>query len=532
MSKKPTDWVANMLSETAEAERQSMSRRKQLSLLSHDLRSALSDVIGGLSLIDTSDLSPDSGESLDRVSAAARHLARLLEELLDERALAANETPARAVNVNLSDFLGDLDKRWGAKARSGNIGFRIDCANALPAIVTLDRISLERIVSNLVGNAIKFSEQGQVELSVFCDQDNALCFRVRDEGPGMSAEAIAHLYEFGGRPEKAEKPGSGLGLFIAKDLSDLLGGSLEILNRTDKSGVEATFCVPHDAWFDRRLRRDGKPEGDDIIDEIVDLTGLRILLAEDNKTNQLVASQMLGSMGAEYSIASDGLEALEILKAETFDLALIDIEMPRMSGLELLKTVRAMPTEVSKMPMVALTAYVMQEHRARILEAGADGIIAKPLMSVEDLGRGVLEFYQASKKIAADRPNPVENPIADDDVIDRGVFDKLVATIGAASTSELMEKLIADTDAVAEGLGRGRRNLDLAEIRSQTHILVSVAGAIGARRLQALAQELNAAANREEASPKIDERCEQCLSGLAALQAFIMDQQTKSPPDA
>ncbi len=510
-------------------ESQTQLPRDRFSLLSHDLRSALSDIVGGLSLIDASRLDPETCASIDRVSAAGRLLARLLDETLNEKEIAAQDGVTRAVNVNLAEFLEDIRKRWFARAAAENIRFGIDCSGSLPAIATIDRISLERVLANLIGNAIKFSEQGAVDLAVFCDEENALCFCIRDEGPGISADAISRLYEYGGRPARTEKPGSGLGLYIAKELSDLLGGSLEITNRTDKNGVLAVFCLPHEAWFDRTLRRAGKSDANKTPEDPVDLTGLRILLAEDNKTNQLVATQMLGAMGAEYCVASDGLEALEILKSESFDLALLDIEMPRMSGLELIKAVRAMPPPLSKMPLVALTAYVMREHRERIHAAGADGIIAKPLMSLGELGVAVQEYYQASKKsVSADKPETCAEK-ENDTVIDRAVFDVLVSTIGAASTSELLEKLMADTDTVAEGLGRGRRNLDLAEIRSQTHILVSVAGAIGARRLQGLAQQLNAAANREEAAPVIDDLCRKCLSGLAELQGFILERQSTVP---
>jgi two-component system aerobic respiration control sensor histidine kinase ArcB len=122
---------------------------------------------------------------------------------------------------------------------------------------------------------------------------------------------------------------------------------------------------------------------------------------------------------------------------------------------------------------------------------------------------------------------PAARAGASGQVVDRAVFDSLVETIGAESTEELLGKLLADTDSVAEGIGRGRRDLDLSEIRSQTHILVSVAGAIGAHSLQHVAQRLNAAANRREAET-IDELCGECLAGLKALQGFILAEQGKA----
>ncbi len=502
------------------------ARKDRFSLVSHDLRSALSEILGGLKLIDRDRLDAETRIQIDRIEVSGETLARLLDKTLTEEADAGEAAVTRAVNINLSGFLSDVTKRWTAHAQEKGIEFVLESSASMPAIVTLDRVALDRVIANLVGNSIKFTDQGKVVLKVHCTEQKELCFALIDDGPGFSANALAQLYQYQGRPLGMEKPGSGLGLFIAKELSDLLGARLDIFNRKDSSGAVAELYLPHEAWFDRSLRRDGKAP-DLSGSGPVDLSGLRILLAEDNKTNQLVATQMLGAMGAEFRVASDGLEALELLEGDQFDLALLDIEMPRMSGLEVIKAVRAMPEGKAEMPLVALTAYVMREHRERIFGAGADGIIAKPLMSIEELGLAILDHHQgarARKMVAPPEDSTNVYPITE--VVDRDIFDTLVDTIGADSTAELFAKLQADTDTVAEGLARGQQTIDLAEIRSQTHILISVAGAIGAKRLQHIAQRLNAAANREEAD-EINALCDICLSGLAELQGFILDEQAK-----
>ena len=513
-------------------DRESASYRNRFSLLSHDLRSALSDILGGLRLIDAGRLDPETRGHLDRIGAAGETLARLLDKTLMDEPNNGLHTITQAANLNLADFLNDIGRRWRDAASEKGIEFRIDKTTSLPAVVTLDRVSLERVIANLVGNAIKFTDTGKVILTVRCDNQRALRFKVEDDGPGFSGEALRRLFQYQGRPVNAGKPGSGLGLFIAKELSELMGAELSAGN-LGTGGARAELCLPHSSWFDRSLRRDGKPQSDaDNGKAKADLSGLRILLAEDNKTNQLVATQMLGALGAEYVVASDGLEALEILEREDFDLALLDIEMPRMSGLELIKAMRAKPAPLSELPLVALTAYVMREHRERIYGAGADGIIAKPLMSIEELGQAIRDYYDGSRHRAANDGDPPESaPIDADTVVDRVVFDNLVEAIGADSTAELLAKLQADTDTVAEGLVRGQKSLDLAEIRSQTHILISVAGAIGAVQLQHLAQRLNAAANRPQ-TDGIETMCEACLAGLAQLQGFILVEQAKADPQS
>ena len=501
------------------------SAARGFSLLSHDLRSALSDILGGIRLIDSDRLDRETRGHLERITAAGEVLARLLDKAADEAGAQA-QPAGNAVNLTLSDFLDDIRKRWSARAREKGVAFDIVADSALPAIVTLDRVALDRVIANLLGNAVKFTDRGRVELRVACDEARRLSFTIRDDGPGLSPEALARLFQFQGRPGSNGKPGSGLGLFIARELSQKMGAHLRVANRPE-GGAEAELLFPQDSWFERSLRRDPAATAPDP-GESPDLSGLNILLAEDNKTNQLVATQMLKALGADFAVASDGLEALEILERQRFDLALLDIEMPRMTGLELIRELRSRPEPLASMPLVALTAYVMREHRERIFAAGADGIIAKPIMSIDALGRAVRDHLGGGAPAPAPVPAPAPEPEqAGAGVVERARFDSLVRTIGADSIAELLAKLQSDTDAVAEGLGRGRASLDLAEIRSQTHILISVAGAIGATGLQHLAQRLNAAANRQDA-PDIDSLCGECLAGLKALQGFILEEQAKA----
>lgn len=226
------------------------------------------------------------------------------------------------------------------------------------------------------------------------------------------------------------------------------------------------------------------------------LSGVRVLLAEDNPTNQLVAGQMLESLGATVTLARDGAEALEIVGRESFDVALVDIEMPRISGLEVIRTIRAAPGPLARLPMVALTAYVMREHRAAIEAAGADGIIAKPILSIEQFGADIRRFMRRRGGPEAG----LAEPEAGGAVIDRDIYGALAQAIGAAAMTELLEKVDADIRAARERLSRGLGARDLEAVRAATHILVSVAGAVGARQVQEGAKRMNTAAHRGDAA--------------------------------
>lgn len=230
------------------------------------------------------------------------------------------------------------------------------------------------------------------------------------------------------------------------------------------------------------------------------LSGLRVLLAEDNPINQLVAAQMLESLGALVVVAEDGAEALEIVGRETFDVMLVDIEMPRVSGIEVLRTVRGYSGPVAETPMIALTAYVMREHRAAIDAAGADGVIAKPILSIEQFGADI-QRYMRRRGGATSPVDDIAGSVseASQSVIDHNIYDALAEAIGPASMTELLGKVEPDIQSARDRLVQARDPLDLGEIRSVTHILISVAGAIGAVAVQAMAKQINAAGHQNDA---------------------------------
>lgn len=231
------------------------------------------------------------------------------------------------------------------------------------------------------------------------------------------------------------------------------------------------------------------------------LSGVRVLLAEDNPTNQLVATQMLESLGATVTLARDGAEALEILEDQEFDVMLVDIEMPRVNGIDVIRRTRASSGSRAELPMIALTAYVMREHRAAIDAAGADGIVAKPILSVQQLGEDIRRFMRKRIGPAAEASRGDADAAGSvGPVIDPAVYDSLSQAIGSSAMSELLGKVETDVQSAHARLTRALETGDLDEIRSASHILISVSGAIGAVQVEMGAKQLNAAAHRGEAA--------------------------------
>lgn len=374
--------------------------------------------------------------------------------------------------------------------------FRVEIDRHVAERVTVARIKLDRILGNLIANALKFTDAGQVVLSVW-QQNGDMHFQVRDQGRGFSDTALERLFTAGGRPEGQDRPGSGLGLHISKGLADGLGGTLRVENLPE-GGADVTLTLPRATWECR-----------DHAADMPDLSDLRILVAEDNETNQLLVRQMLDAMDARMILARDGQETLDLLAREPVDIALIDIEMPKLSGIEVMQRLRTTPGFDT--PLVALTAYVMRENREAIYAAGADGVIAKPIRSVTAFGQAIRRHVD--RRSPSEATPPVAAPKG---TLDRNRFEAILQAAGPSGRGELLDHLLQDLRSVQDALQQAVQANDTATTRAQSHILISLAGAIGADRLQNMAEALNAAAhkNRLSDAQSLVQSCDEALAAL------------------
>lgn len=218
------------------------------------------------------------------------------------------------------------------------------------------------------------------------------------------------------------------------------------------------------------------------------LKGMTILLAEDNVTNQLVATQMLQTLGAEVDIAADGAIALERLNERVYDVLLIDIEMPRVSGLDVIRSVRASDGPLADAPVIALTAYAMQDHREKITSVGADGLIPKPITSIQQFGVDILTLMdtRAAAGSAASRDGAAE--------IDRALYDSFAESLGPEAMQSILTRTEIDLVEQRAALAIAAETGDFEMMAGASHILISVGGMVGGVRLQRQSERLNALA--------------------------------------
>ena len=503
------------------------ARRFDTAMLAHDIRSALQGVVGGVAVMEHLTSDPTLREQIDRVSAAALSLSGFVQRVLDDSRDGNGATPKDGLVV--ADFANALRRRWLGEAREKGLGFELEVDPGLPERLDISRFGLNRVLGNLIANAIGHTDTGSVRVTFGRGADGSASFSVSDEGSGLPEAEIERVFRGEELPSLDPDALHGLGLHVVRRVSESIGGRIDF-GTSARGGVEAVVRFPATGRMDvfpppapvapaSAAPPETKP-GRASEGPRVDLKGARILLAEDNPTNQMVANQMLRALNAKVTITSDGVEAMEAFEVAEFDLVVVDIEMPRMSGLDVIRAIRGRTDGREGTPIVALTAYALREHRERISAAGADGLISKPITSIDALGRALASYVTVSATMSGIPGGPaLQMDDAEQPVIDMTVYDALCEAIGGEMMDELLEKVVGDLDAAGADLSRALEPLDTGSIRSASHILISVAGAIGATRLQNRARELNSAAHAG-ASDGVAVRVRDCLGELEAATRF------------